>query len=191
MIEIDGKIVSTDILTEPFLCDLAACKGMCCVEGNSGAPLEADEMELLQREFNAYRPYMTPEGISAVEKQGFGVLDDDEEWTTTLVNEAECAYSYKENNVTLCAIEKAWKHGETEFRKPVSCHLYPIRVAKFSNGSQGLNYHRWSVCAPARELGKQKGVPVYKALREPIERAFGKEFYKQLEIAAEYITSQG
>lgn len=151
MIEIDDKIVSADLLRECFACDIAQCKGICCVEGNAGAPLEAEEVGILEREYAAYKPYMTPEGIKAVERQGFMVIDEDGDLTTPLVGDAECAYTYSENGITFCAIEKAWLEGKTAFRKPISCHLYPIRVVRFSNGTAGLNYHRWSVCAPARE----------------------------------------
>ena len=149
MIEIDDKIVSADLLRECFACDIAQCKGICCVEGNAGAPLEADEVEILEREYPNYKPYMTAEGIESVERQGFMVVDEDGDLTTPLVDDAQCAYTYTENGVTLCAIEKAWAEGKTPFRKPISCHLYPIRVMRFSNGTVGLNYHRWSVCAPA------------------------------------------
>ncbi|WP_418983713.1 DUF3109 family protein [Alistipes sp.] len=190
MIEIDDKIVSADLLRECFACDLARCKGICCVEGNAGAPLEEEEVGLLAREYEAYRPFMTAAGIEAVERQGFMVLDEDGDRTTPLVGDAECAYACEENGVTHCAIEKAWYAGKTAFRKPVSCHLYPIRLVRFSNGTTGLNYHRWSVCAPARECGKRLGIPVYKALREPIVRCFGEEFYKALETAEEFIRKQ-
>ena len=183
MIEIDDKIVSADLLRECFACDLAQCKGICCVEGNAGAPLEEDEVEILEREYPNYRSCMTPEGIEAVERQGFTVVDEEGDLTTPLVNDAECAYAYTENGVTLCAIEKAWQEGRTPFRKPISCHLYPIRLMRFSNGTIGLNYHRWSVCAPARRCGARLGIPVYKALREPIIRRFGPEFYQALEAA--------
>ena len=142
MIEIDDKIVSADLLRECFACDIAQCKGICCVEGNAGAPLEAEEVEILEREYPNYKPCMTPEGIEAVERQGFMVVDEDGDLTTPLVNDAECAYTYTENGVTLCAIEKAWMEGRTPFRKPISCHLYPIRLMRFSNGTVGLNYHR-------------------------------------------------
>ena len=108
MIEIDDKIVSADLLRECFACDIAACKGICCVEGNAGAPLEAEEVDILEREYEAYRPYMTPEGIEAVERQGFMVVDEDGDLTTPLVDGAECAYTYRENGITLCAVEKAW-----------------------------------------------------------------------------------
>ena len=187
MIEIDDKIVSADLLRECFACDLTQCKGICCVEGNAGAPLEADEVETLEREYAAYRPYMTPEGIEAVERQGFMVVDDDGDYTTPLVNDAECAYSRNENGVTLCAIEKAWLEGKTPFRQPISCHLYPIRLVHFSNGSIGLNYHRWSVCEPARRCGRKLGIRVYESLREPIIRRFGEEFYRALEAADELL----
>lgn len=187
MIEIDDKIVSADLLRECFACDLSQCRGICCVEGNAGAPLEADEVDILEREYEAYRPYMTAEGIEAVERQGFMVVDADGDYTTPLVDAAECAYARNENGVTLCAIEKAWLEGKTPFRKPISCHLYPIRLVHFSNGSIGLNYHRWSVCEPARRCGRKLGIPVYRALREPIIRRFGEEFYRALEAADELL----
>ena len=189
MIEIDGKIVSDDILCECFACDIARCKGMCCVDGNAGAPLETDEVDILEEEFGNYRPYMTPEGIEAVESQGFMVVDTDGDYTTPLVNDAECAYSYTEEGVTLCAIEKAFLKGECSFRKPVSCHLYPIRLVNFSNGTVGLNYHRWEVCRPACENGCKLGVPVYKAVKEALIRRFGEDFYAALEAAENYINT--
>lgn len=191
MIEIDGKIVSTDLLTEHFACDIAKCKGMCCVEGNAGAPLETDEVDILEEEFGNYRPYMTAEGIDAIEKQGFMVVDEDGDYTTPLVNDAECAYSYTENGITMCAVEKAFLKGECSFRKPVSCHLYPIRVVNFSNGTVGLNYHRWDVCRTACENGRRLGIPIYKALKEPIMRHFGEEFYRALEAAEQFIKNNG
>jgi len=183
MIEIDDKIVSADLLRECFVCDIARCKGICCVEGNAGAPLEADEVATLEREYPSYRPYMTPAGIAAVERQGFMVVDEDGDLTTPLVDDAECAYACTDNGATYCAIEKAWAEGKTAFRKPISCHLYPIRLMNFSNGTVGLNYHRWSVCRPACEKGRRLGIPVYRALREPIVRRFGEEFYRALEAA--------
>ena len=175
MIEIDDKIVSADLLREYFACDLAACKGICCVEGNAGAPLEMDEVDTLEEE---YPNYMTPEGIRAVEAQGFMVVDEDGDYTTPLVDDAECAYACTEEGITFCAIEKAFREGKTTFRKPISCHLYPIRLMNFSNGTVGLNYHRWSICEP------------YKALREPIIRRFGEEFYKALETAEQLLKNQ-
>lgn len=184
MIEIDGKILTTDILTERFRCDLALCKGMCCVDGNSGAPLEEEEAGMLEAEYEAYRPYMTKEGVTAIEENGFAVTDIDGDLTTPLINEAECAFSFEENGITFCAIEKAYKEGKTGFVKPISCHLYPIRVKKFRDGSIGLNYHRWSVCNHAGGCGSGFGSPVYMNLKAPLIRAFGEEFYTALETAA-------
>lgn len=189
MIEIDGKIVSDDILTECFACDIARCKGECCVDGNSGAPLEMEEADILEEEYENYKPYMTPEGIESVERQGFMVVDCDGDYTTPLVDDAECAYSYCENGITLCAIEKAFREGKCSFRKPISCHLYPIRLINLSNGTIGLNYHRWNVCSSACENGRKLGIPVYKSLREPIIRRFGEEFYKALECAEDLLKS--
>ncbi len=189
MIEIDGKIVSDDILTECFACDIARCKGECCVDGNSGAPLEMEEADILEEEYENYKPYMTPEGIESVERQGFMVVDCDGDYTTPLVDDAECAYSYRENGITLCAIEKAFREGKCSFRKPISCHLYPIRLIGLSNGTIGLNYHRWKVCSSACENGRKLGIPVYKSLREPIIRRFGEEFYKALECAEDLLKS--
>lgn len=190
MLEIDNKIISLDIFRENFCCDLSHCRGACCVEGNSGAPLEEEEVDILEEEYEAYKPYMKADGVAAVEEQGFMVVDTDGEYTTPLVGDAECAYSFEEGGVTFCAIERAWREGKTSFVKPVSCHLYPIRVARFRNGSYGLNYHRWDICGGARECGGRTGMPVYKALREPLIRRFGKEFYAALEEAAKILSNE-
>ena len=190
MIEIDDKIVSTDILSECFACDLGKCKGICCVEGDAGAPLEIDEVDILEEEYPNYAPYMTAEGRAEVERQGFMVVDSDGDYTTPLVDNAACAYAFEEDGVTFCAIERAYREGRCSFLKPISCHLYPIRVKQFRNGSYGLNYHRWAVCSSARECGKKLGVPVYKALREPIVRRFGEEFYRSLECAEELMKEE-
>ncbi|MFI3280436.1 MAG: DUF3109 family protein [Rikenellaceae bacterium] len=187
MIEIDDKIVSIDLLRENFACDISQCKGICCVEGNAGAPLEMEEVDVLKSEYDSYKQYMTDEGVKAVESQGFMVIDSDGDYTTPLVNDAECAYAYSENGVTLCAIEKAWRAGETSFMKPISCHLYPIRLINFANGGVGLNYHRWSVCRSACINGAKLQIPVYKSLKEPIVRRFGQEFYEALDAAADLL----
>ena len=188
MIEIDGKIVSTDLLTECFCCDIAACKGQCCIDGDSGAPLELEEVDILEQEYENYKPYMTAEGIAAVEQQGFMVVDADGDYTTPLVNGCECAYTFvNEQGITLCAIEAAYRAGKCSFKKPISCNLYPIRVVEFSNGTVGLNYHRWGICSSACKNGKQLGLPVYKSLKEPIERKFGEEFYRALECAEDLL----
>ena len=190
MIQIDDKIVSLDLLTEKFCCDLGRCKGICCVEGDSGAPLELEEADILEEEYEAYRPYMKPEGIEAVERQGFMVVDEDGDYTTPLIGGRECAYSFEENGVTMCAVERAYKEGKTDFVKPVSCHLYPIRVSVFGNGTLGLNYHRWDVCRDARAEGRRCGISVYRALREPIVRRFGEAFFEALEEAEKFVARE-
>ena len=185
MIQIDDKIVSTDLFDVRFCCDLAACRGICCVEGDSGAPLEEEEVETLEFEYEAFRPYMKPEGIRTVEAQGFMVIDRDGDFTTPLIDGSECAYAAAtEDGIPRCAIEKAFLEGKTGFRKPISCHLYPIRVARFGNGTTGLNFHRWEVCRPALELGEKRGTPLYRMLKEPLVRRFGAPFYNMLEKTA-------
>ena len=183
MIQIGDAIISLDVIERKFCCDLAACRGRCCVEGDAGAPLEEGEAERIRENYERFRPYMTAEGVAAVEEQGFSVIDVEGDEGTPLVKGGPCAYAIEEGGGCWCAIEKAWLEGKTPFRKPISCHLYPIRLMHFSNGTTGLNYHRWSVCAPARALGAKLDIPVYKALREPIIRRFGEEFYKALEAA--------
>lgn len=190
MIEIDDKIVSIDILQEHFACDISKCKGICCVEGNAGAPLDIDEVDTLEQEYPNYKPYMRPEGIAAIERDGFMVVDSDGDYTTPLIDDADCAYSICENGVTLCAIEKAYREGKCSFMKPISCHLYPIRLINFANGGVGLNYHRWSVCSSACANGKALGIPIYKSLRTPIIRRFGEEFYSALEQAEKMLKEQ-
>ena len=190
MVEVNGVVVSFDVFKEKFLCDLEGCNGACCIEGDAGAPLEIEEVDILEEEYENYKPYMTPEGIKAVEEQGFMVVDVDGDYTTPLVDNAACAYAFEENGITFCAIERAYREGKCSFLKPISCHLYPIRVKQFRNGTYGLNYHRWAVCRDAVECGKKLGVPVYKALKEPIIRAFGEDFYRQMELAAEMLNEQ-
>ena len=190
MIEIDGKIIASDLLVEQFCCDLAVCKGECCVEGDSGAPLEIEEVDELENEYPNYKPYMTPEGIEAVESHGFMVVDVDGDYTTPLIDGAECAYSFKENGITFCAIERAYREGKCSFLKPISCHLYPIRVKHFATGDYGLNIHRWNICKCAFDCGKREGVKLYKAMREPLVRRFGEEFYEALCQAAEMFENE-
>lgn len=159
MIEIDDKIVSADLLREYFACDLAACKGICCVEGNAGAPLEMDEVDTLEEEYPNYKPYMTPEGIRAVEAQGFMVVDEDGDYTTPLVDDAECAYAYTEEGITFCAIEKAFREGKTTFRKP---HLLP---SLSDPPDELLERHGRTQLPPLVDL--RTGTPMRKTARDP------------------------
>lgn len=185
LVEIGDKVVSTQIFEEKFVCDLNACKGQCCIDGDAGAPLTFEEISIIEDDLEKIKPYMRPEGIEVVDQQGVFYMDDENVPVTTLVNGGECAFVYfDEKGITKCAIEQAHKEGKTEFKKPISCHLYPIRVRQF-NDFQALNYDRWEICAPACDCGSKLDVPVYKFLKEPLIRAFGEEFYKELEIIDE------
>lgn len=187
MIQIDNVIFSLNVFEKKFCCDLPKCHGECCVTGESGAPVDSKEIAHMENEYESWKPYMRAEGIAAVEAQAVVVKDVEEEWTTPLVNGGECAYTYNDNGITLCAIEKAFADGKTTFRKPVSCHLYPIRIKNFSNGLVGVNYDVWDICGAARILGTSLGLPVYKFLKEPLIRKFGEEFYGKVEEAAKML----
>lgn len=190
MIQIDNVIFSLNVFEKHFCCDIPKCKGECCVSGDSGAPVEEEEMAIMEREYTSWKPYMTSQGIAAVEAQAVVVKDSDGEWTTPLINKGECAYTYIDKGVTLCAIEKAYAEGKTTFRKPVSCHLYPIRIKNFSTGLVGVNYDVWDICKPARLLGSSLGLPVYEFLKEPLIRRFGEEFYEKIENAAKMLDTE-
>ncbi len=186
MIAIDNTLVSEDLFDKKFVCDLNACKGACCVAGDSGAPLDEDELPILESILDKVKPYMVKKGIKAIEKHGAYVLDSDGDYTTTLVSEkAECAFVYfDETRTAKCAIEKAYYEGKIDWKKPISCHLYPIRISKLKK-YDAVNYSKWDVCKPACECGKKLDVPVYKFLKEPLIRKYGKDWFKQLEISAQ------
>lgn len=185
MIAVKDTLVSEDILEKKFVCDLNACKGACCVAGESGAPLEEEETKILAGIYKKVKPYMTEKGIKAVEKQGTSVIDTDGDFVTPLVaKEKECAYVFfDEKNIAKCAIEQAWLDKKVDWQKPISCHLYPIRISKLKM-HEALNYHKWKVCKPACACGEQLNVPVYKFLKGPLIRKYGKGWYKELENIA-------
>lgn len=185
MIVIDKTVISDDIAENYFLCDLNKCKGGCCVEGDLGAPLEDDELAILEDIFDDVMPFLTPEGIEAIEEQGKYVLDEDGEFSTPTINGKECAYAvYDQRGILKCGIEKAYEAGKSTFKKPISCHLYPIRVTKYDN-YHALNYDRWEICLPACELGKANELPLYKFLKDPLIRKFGNAWYNKLVKAIE------
>ncbi len=160
------------------------------MHGQSGAPLFDGEVEKISAELSVIKKYLKPEGFAAIDEHGVWVLDGDGDVVTPLINGEECAYSIEENGITFCAIEKAWLTGKAEFRKPISCHLYPIRIKKYESFT-AVNYDQWSVCQPARELGSNLNLPVYRFLKEPIIRAFGEVFYQQLEEADKLLKHKG
>ena len=184
MIQIQDTIVSFDILEEYFVCDLSVCKGICCVEGNSGAPVEESEIECLEKALPVIWDDLLPEAKKVIEEQGLIYRDIEGEYVTSIVDGADCVFTcYEENGYCKCAIEKAFREGKIDFYKPISCHLYPIRVARYK-GFRAVNYHRWQVCRAAVTSGKKQGVKVYQFLKEPLIRKFGEEWYSQLTIAA-------
>ena len=181
LIEIKDKVASLSLFENKFVCDLNACKGACCIEGDSGAPIKEEEISILEDDLEKIKPYMRQEGIDAIDKTGVFYMDWDNEAVTTLVNGKECAFvNFDENNIAKCAIEQAHKDGKTSFKKPISCHLYPIRVQKF-NDFEALNYSEWKICEPACACGSKLDVKVFKFLKEPIIRAFGEDFYQEME----------
>ncbi len=181
LIEIGDKLISTEIFKRKFVCDLNACKGACCVEGDNGAPLSIEEVNLLEENIDVIKPFMRPEGISEVEKNGVFYIDGENEPVTALVNGAECAFVFfDEHGVAKCAVEQAFNHNKTTFKKPISCHLYPIRVKQF-NEFKAINYDSWGICSSACLCGSKLDISVYRFLKEPIIRAFGETFFEELE----------
>lgn len=185
MIEIEGKIISTDLFDRRFVCDLTACKGACCVSGDSGAPLTSDEAEAMPEVYKSIKEFLSPEGVDAIDKQGTVVWDSrDNEPVTPLVEGKQCAYTiFEPDGTAACGIEKAWKAGKTDFRKPVSCHLYPVRIKKYPD-FEALNYDEWDICDPACTLGAALSVPVYVFVKDALIRRYGGGWYDQLKIAA-------
>jgi len=183
MLQIDDTIISLELLEERFVCDLNSCKGICCIEGDDGAPLEEEEVKIIEDLLPVIWDDLSEASKSVINKQGVSYIDQDGEPVTSIVNGAECVFTYTdESGVCKCAIEKAFREGKTNFYKPISCHLYPVRLQKYDEFT-AVNYHRWSVCGCARKLGGKLGVPVYQFLKEPLIRRFGSEWFEQLEIA--------
>lgn len=183
MLKIDDTIISLELLEERFVCDLNSCKGICCIEGDDGAPLEEAEVKIIEDLLPVIWDDLSEASKSVINKQGVSYIDQDGEPVTSIVNGAECVFTYTdESGVCKCAIEKAFREGKTNFYKPISCHLYPVRLQKYDEFT-AVNYHRWSVCGCARKLGGKLGVPVYQFLKEPLIRRFGTEWFEQLEIA--------
>ncbi|PWJ54525.1 uncharacterized protein DUF3109 [Dyadobacter jejuensis] len=180
MILIENTCISDDIEDQLFVCDLEKCKGACCVEGDSGAPLDEDELAILDEIYPAVEPYLTEKGKAVIKKEGTFTTDWEGDYVTPVIDGKECAYAlYDEKGILKCGIEQAYIDGKTTYKKPLSCHLYPIRVTKYDQ-YHALNYDRWSICSPACSLGSELGVPVYKFLKAPLIRAYGDDWYRQL-----------
>lgn len=184
MFQLGKTIVSEDLIDKDFVCNLSACKGECCIAGEAGAPVEEEEIAVLKEIYPKIKPFLRAEGIQAIEEQGTHIKTDLGELETPLVNGAECAYiSFNEQGVAGCGIEDAYNAGVIDFRKPISCHLYPVRVQDYSEFA-AVNYHKWPICDDACTLGKELQVPVYKFTKDALIRKFGKDWYAELEKVA-------
>lgn len=184
MIQIDDTIISLDVIESNFLCDLSHCKGICCIEGDSGAPLEEDELAKLEEVLPLVWADLSPGAQEIINKQGVAYIDGDGDLVTSIVNNKDCVFTcYDTDGTCKCSIEKAFRAGKTDFYKPISCHLYPIRLTKYTDFT-AVNYHRWEVCKAAEVLGRKENLPVYKFLKEPLIRKFGEAWYNALEECA-------
>jgi hypothetical protein len=185
MFQLGKTIVSEDILSKDFVCNLSACKGACCVDGDAGAPLLEDEKNILAEIYPKIKPFLRKQGIEAIEKQGTSVIGTDGTLETPLIDNKDCAYVIFDGKTALCGIEQAYNQGEVTWKKPISCHLYPIRVKDFTEFA-AVNYDKWEICDDACALGAELQVPVYKFVKEALIRRFGENWYLELEkVAAE------
>lgn len=191
VIQIGNVLIPLDIITERFCCDLEACKGICCVEGDAGAPVTMDEIEGIEDALDIVWRDLNASAQAVIDKQGVAYTDEEGDLVTSIVGGKDCVFTCYDNDCCLCALEKAYRSGKTGFCKPISCALYPIREKTLRTGDIALHYHRWAVCADARRKGKELDLPVYKFLQEPLTRRFGAEWYKALETAVEELKSQG
>jgi hypothetical protein len=190
--EIDGVLVSEEILREPFACSILHCKGACCEEGDLGAPLEESELALIQQDLDRIKPYLPTKAVDAIERLGFYERAPDGEPVTQTMEGRACVFAKKDDQGHWqCGIEQAWKDGQTTFRKPISCHLYPIRISPLRGGGEALNYDRWDICQPACDTRNNGGTRMYEFLRVALERKYGSAWYRQLKEVASILPEQG
>lgn len=184
MFQLGKTIVSEDIIEKDFVCNLSACKGACCIDGEAGAPISIAETKILEDIYEDLKPFLRSEGIKEIEKQGTSIKTSFGDYETPLINHADCAYViFDENQTAMCGIEEAYNQGAISFKKPISCHLYPIRIKEYSEFT-ALNYHKWHICDNACTLGKELQVPMYKFVKDALIRRFGNEWYEKLDAVA-------
>lgn len=187
MIQIQNTLISDDIFEEQFICDLCKCKGQCCVEGESGAPITKEEFDRMNEILPEIRKDLSPKALELIDKQGIAYTDTDGELVTSIIEGKECVFArFDEDGICKCVIDSAFREGRISVQKPISCHLYPIRLHEYADFT-AVNYHRWSVCRPALKLGRKEGVPLYRFLREPLIRKFGEEWYREVVEAATWL----
>lgn len=189
--QVGNVLVSPDIFTEKFCCDLSACKGQCCVEGDAGAPVGEDEVLEIEDALDTVWPSLSASAQSVIDRQGVAYIDSEGDLVTSIVGGKDCVFTCYENGVCLCALERACRRGQTSWPKPISCALYPIREKYFGNGLYGINYHRWDVCREAVRKGRELNLPVYRFLKDPLIRRFGKEWYDELCGVADELRKDG
>ncbi len=191
ILEIQNILVSSDIFTEQFCCDLDKCKGICCVEGDAGAPVTLDEIAGIEDSLDTVWNDMSASAQAVVDKQGVAYTDRDGDLVTSIVGGKDCVFTCYENGCCLCALERAYRQGKTSFVKPISCALYPIREKKLKDGTVALNYNRWDVCRDAVKKGRELQLPVYKFLEGPLVRRFGQQWYDELCTTADELKKAG
>jgi len=185
MFQLGKTIVSEEINEKDFVCNLSACKGACCIDGDAGAPLNEDELDIMKEIYPKVKPYLRKEGIEAIEKQGIYTTNEGGEHETPLIDGKDCAFvTFDSKGIALCGIEEAYNQGDITWKKPVSCHLYPIRVQDYAEFA-AVNYHKWEICDDACSLGKELQVPVYKFVKQALIRKFGEDWYLELEKVAQ------
>jgi len=189
VVEIGRALLSRDIFEQHFVCDILKCKGACCIEGDSGAPLTEEEAAMIEKEYPNFEKYLPEHHKTEIKKQGFSLIDSDGDLVTPLVDNRQCAYSfYNKQGILKCAIEKTFFEGKSAFRKPISCHLFPIRITEYKH-FDAVNYQELDICKPGVKCGTSQKVPLYKFLKEPLIAKYGAEWYREVEIAAEYLST--
>ena len=191
ILEVGGVLLSSDLLTERFCCDYEKCHGACCIEGDAGAPVTIDEIAGIEEALDDVWANLSASAQSVIDHQGVAYTDQEGDLVTSIVNGKDCVFTCYDGDCCLCALERAYRNGQTRFCKPVSCALYPIREKRFSDGTVALNYHRWKICADAVKKGQALDLPVYRFLKEPLVRRFGEAWYAELCAVADALREQG
>ena len=191
IIQVGDVLISSDLLTEYFYCDYEKCKGVCCVEGDAGAPVTLDEIAGIEDALDTVWCDLSASAQAVIDKQGVAYTDKEGDLVTSIVRGKDCVFTCYDGDSCLCALEKAYRQGKTRFCKPVSCSLYPIREKNFGNGVIGLNYNRWDICRDAVKKGQALGLPLYQFLKEPLIRRFGEDWYQELLDIVQELKAQG
>ena len=187
IIQVGNVLLSSEILTERFCCDLSKCQGQCCVEGDAGAPVTLDEVAEIENVLDEVWVDLSASAQAVIDKQGVAYTDSEGDLVTSIVAGKDCVFTCYQQGICLCALEKAYRAAKTSFCKPISCALYPIREKKLSKGMVALNYNRWNVCAEAVKKGKEQNLPLYQFLKQPLVRRFGEQWYEELEKTVQHL----